>query len=699
MLRNQSVGRAGRKLAGLFAVLGLVSGCVERDVYSGEPAGVRSVVAMRAETQPEPGFVDVLFVVDDSVSMADKQLVLRSSVQHAAVYAIRCIGDLRHEIPAVNGQCPPGYARTGLLPALGNQAVITTSLDAGGVACAGQSLGAHPVPQVPEQEVLEVHGTQVAGQLSVVGEDGCGFEAPLEAMYRFLVDPEPPLRVTSRSEGSTFTTFAEGIDEELLAQRAAFLHPYSRIAIVILTDEDDCSVKDSGDAWRVGSPSGMTRGASACETDPQSACCRPCDSHEVTPPANCLSISQDPVCSSEANWSDWQDPLNLRCWDQRRRFGEDWLFPVQRYVDALTSSTIVSRSGTLVDNPLFKNGRTPDMISVLTLAGVPWQLITTPESQADDEVMSFLDPQALAATGAWARILGDPETGRPPEDAHLLESPEPRPGLALPGDPLDPVHGHETVTDMPVELQNSCIFELPQPKQCDSDSDSDCSCPDDPDVKSPLCRQPDGGYGTLQRFAKGKPPPRLLEFVRSLGSAGYLGSICPRQLDRPEVPGFGYSDALENFHLGTYGSDWDLSCFYPSLPLRSDGTLKCQLLEFHDAIVDCEALGRRRPSGPYAEAFLTERGWTDRRATTVCEIPAFEGDPRVPGSASYACSHDAQPNLAEAGYCYIDADRGVGDPSLVDACTTGHRRRVRLIPRSTPLAGTTVDLICDYGKD
>ena len=38
--------------------------------------------------------------------------------------------------------------------------------------------------------------TDLQTMVGAVGEHGCGYEAPLEAMYRFLVDPEPPVSVT-----------------------------------------------------------------------------------------------------------------------------------------------------------------------------------------------------------------------------------------------------------------------------------------------------------------------------------------------------------------------------------------------------------------------------------------------------------------------------------------------------------------------
>src|SRR5690606_36263121 len=99
-------------------------------------------------------------------------------------------------------------------------------------------------------------------QLREVGDSGCGFEAPLEAMYRFLVDPEPPLSIEKRDGPDGPEVVVDGVDEELLALRRQFLSPYSSVVVVILTDEDDCSVSEAQDAWKVGEPSPRARSSS-----------------------------------------------------------------------------------------------------------------------------------------------------------------------------------------------------------------------------------------------------------------------------------------------------------------------------------------------------------------------------------------------------------------------------------------------------
>lgn len=693
-----------RWLSVLLAVFCSSTACLDREVYYDRPTGIGPAAARRSEGQPFVNTRDVLLVVDDSISMVDKHRVLRESLARANLHVTGCsdvsfVGGnpvFGASSPPEDGRCPEGTTLTNLL-GLSPSAVITSSVGAGGIACQDQVSGARPLPEVPEEEVQasEVLHSQWYAQLGYLGETGCGYEAPLEAMYRFLVDPEPPLLITTTEGDSNVVSRAEGIDQAVLDAREKFLHPVSQLVILFLSDEDDCSVRDSERAWKVGAPAGLARATAVCESSPNDVCCRSCDTEESVPPAGCAALAEDPVCSTTPTWAVAEDPANLRCFKQKQRFGEDWLFPLKRYTDALTQPTITTRSGRVVDNPLFAHGRTPDMISVLALTGVPWQLLVTQESLDDDAIMQYLTPEQLEKSGVWSKLLGDLEPAIP-IDPHLIASIEPRAGLAHPGDPLDPIHGHEVTGSSADDLQYSCIFELPEPRPCAPGQF--CDCPPGAEVLSPLCRATDGSYGDMQRFAKAYPPPRMLEFLRSLGPRGRLGSICPRQLKDPSRAGFGYTDAA----LTLDRTAWDLSCFHPPLPVKEDGIPKCKLLELHEGNFDCEAAGRTTENGPFAEAMRLDLRVDLRKRQTptiVCELPRLPGNPKDPSSPAFACAHELHPVLdGQVGYCYIDADLKIGNPSLVDFCVDkpSHRRRVRLIPQNLPLPGTSTLLVCDY---
>src|SRR5690606_29969079 len=151
------------------------------------------------------------------------------------------------------------------------------------------------------------------------GEAGCGYEASLEAWYRFLIDPMPPARWVVENDSAR----PDGIDSELLEQRRRFLRPDSLVAIVMLSDENDCSLDFRGDGWRFAAEKQGTlpRGTSACAIDPNSPCCRSCSSEPNGPPSGCEPAATDPACATANAHTGETDPRNLRCHDQKRRFG------------------------------------------------------------------------------------------------------------------------------------------------------------------------------------------------------------------------------------------------------------------------------------------------------------------------------------------------------------------------------------------
>ena len=86
---------------------------------------------------------------------------------------------------------------------------------------------------------------------------------------------------------------------------------------------------------------------------PNDPCCASCGQQT---PAGC---PEDPTCleanGALATLTNLEDPPNLRCFDQKRRFGIDYLYPVDRYIGALTQATIPNREGLLVPNPIFSD--------------------------------------------------------------------------------------------------------------------------------------------------------------------------------------------------------------------------------------------------------------------------------------------------------------------------------------------------------
>jgi hypothetical protein len=564
---------------------------------------------------------------------------------------------------------------------------LPTSLEAAG-ACSGSSKGARPVYFSDQSP----HPSEYASKFTDVGDQGCGYEAPLEVMYRFLVDPAPPLSV----EHTDGKLLPQGLDEQLLELRSRFLAPYSQVIIVIVTDEDDCSMENAGDAWKLVSPEPLARGTSTCADSPTDPCCRSCASEEQAPPEGCTPIEEDATCREEATWDRVEDPLNLRCFDQRRRFGRSNLYPVSRYVDALSSPLIENRDGTMVENPLFASGRTKDMVTVMLIAGTPWQLLQDDEASQNGQ-LHLLPPGRFDSKGLWDLLLGPAGV----RDAHLVQSVEPRPGLPLVGGVWDPISGHEVEwpSGADQDLQYSCIFDLPEEHTCDGSSE-DCLCGSDASAL-PLCRTPGGDYDNVQRRAPAFPPTRLLQFARELGDQGLVGSICPRSVEETTWDlNYGFVSVFELLAESRYYYQAG-DCFEPPLPVDERGIPRCHAIEGYADPIRCEDIGRVQPEPTAAARFLELLG-NDEEATsspelTLCEVPPFPGDAESMESPYYRCQNELHPDLTGPGYCYVDRRLGLGSDDLTTGCSGRLARRLRFIPLLYPFLPGPRMLICDYG--
>ena len=553
--------------------------------------------------QVQSNKLDVLFVVDNSVGMASKQALLAASLP----------GLLRRLTNplCIDAQGKPAAAQ----PASGSDAcstgtrefapvidmhlgAITTSIGGhGGAVCAQDSPSPHNNDQaqlIPSKRdgVQSYKGlgfsafdragktglsdltaltTEVQDVISAAGQDGCGYEAPLEAMYRFLIDPAPPLAVEKVNNVSTPT----GINQDLLNQRAAFLRPDSSVAIVVLSDENDCSIIDQGAGWFVGATERMPAATEVCASNPNDLCCRSCATYEAAPPTGCLALSADPVCKTVPAGASFQtldplhDSLNLRCFNQKRRFGFDLLNPVQRYSAGLTNPLIPSAGGGLVPNPLFaaRNGkpaRSASLISVSFIVGAPWEDLATDNSLTSAN-LAYLDGESLESKQRWPLLLGDASHNIKPSDPLMEESIEPRSGKSpLTNNELvsadstnpqaNPDNGHEQYVPYLEDLQYACIFPLATPQVCVS-GDPQCACSADKNgndsavvtANSPLCQPPEGGpAGMTQYYAKGNPGTRQLLVARDLGSRAVPASICPKGASPVTSPNYGYLPALNS---------------------------------------------------------------------------------------------------------------------------------------------------------
>jgi hypothetical protein len=568
--------------------------------------------------------LDLLFMIDNSISMNDKQSVLKIAVPDLVSRLTNplCVDESGNAFPApAPGEvCPAGQVREfeALLDI--HIGVVTSSLgDAGAnVACAQEGFDgfvadridmAHLVPSLPRGPSATIPtgfltwsaGTDAAAfnqgitqMVDAVGESGCGFEAQLESWYRFLVDPYPYRSLTRvLCPGSTSPSLncvqpevTEDnrlvLDDVLLRQRAAFLRPDSMLAVVMLTDENDCSLQIGSQNWVVAAINDtrpMFRGSSACAENPNDKCCYSCP---LGAPAGCNS---DPICNADESAGVLinrlpaaEDGQNLRCFEQKRRFGVDFLYPTQRYINALREpelcwnapdlSTAGCAAADRVANPLYTGGRPRERVLFAGIIGVPWQAIDTNFNERGRPLqpgqLRFQSSADLADGNTWAAILGDPglrwqaQTADapevigtapvPPTLPQMIESSGPRANIEDGND----MNGREYNTQLagagpPDDLEYACIFPLPVPRDCalaDPITEA-CDCfPEDFDT--PLCEQTPGisAPGTIQYWAKAYPGSRHLEVLKGVGESAVVASICARNVADPEASDFGYRPAM-----------------------------------------------------------------------------------------------------------------------------------------------------------
>jgi hypothetical protein len=533
--------------------------------------------------------VDLLITVDNSISMAEKQKLFAKTLPELLTRLVNpfCTngqGTLVARLPSPNDRCPVGSQREFTPLRDLHVGVITTSLGSHGSGAGNRDV----CSQLRDDDHAHLVGLERAGVPSYdgrgflkwdpdgvgsppgasdmlafaqsletmivsAGESGCGYEAPLEAIYRFLVDPEPPLTIELDANKRSHRV---GIDQALLKQRADFLRPDSSVAVLLLTDENDCSIQDEGYGWLVTSGSAMYRSTSACRTNPNDNCCQSCG--ESTPHSGCPSIATDSECSQGAYLPPEKDDLNLRCFDQKRRFGFDLLYPLSRYVSGFSGAAVPDAQGNPVQNPLFHRAgydRDPLLFSFAVLAGVPWQDLATTAS-LNGASLEYETASELQRDGRWPVILGDLATSTPPADPFMRESTEPRSGqnpitgaLIVSSSSVDPnanaINGHEQVNVRESDLQYACTFSLPEPITCDqaaADAGKACDCfSEELAFNRPVCNPPGGGAAVTTQYAgKAYPALRPLAVGQALGARTVLGSICAKNTHDEEQPDFGY---------------------------------------------------------------------------------------------------------------------------------------------------------------
>ena len=705
-----------------LVALAALAGCLRREVAAEEPTTKISFQTNNVQVAIDK--VDLLVMVDNSSTMADKQRILADAVPDLvrALVQPKCVdkktrtptGPLSDPLKADADRCPAGSEPA--FPPITDMHIGVISSSLGGMgssSCAPQAgrhnddhghliardvagkdlpqagdlhflawypdveqnedKKRHPDPPVPATKSVETLGASFKDLIKGVGQEGCGLEAQLESVYRFLVQPDPWTQIEV-ADGHASYGPANHVDVDLLRQRAAFLRPDSLVAVVVLSDEDDSSVDPlafEGTAWRFEAENRaikdcldcgqlLPRATAACESDPASPKC-----------TSCQFASGDPSCAQNGGvYAVEEDPLNVRFHAMKRRFGVDPQFPIARYVDAFTKPKVPSRASehdkgsyvgkTDCTNPLFaaqlpseanadlcklpRGPRTKDLVYFAVIGGVPNQLL--PDSG-----------DALAID--WTKILGkDPakydQTGI---DPHMIASTAPRPGLPPPSaaNDADPIHGREWATGG-ADLQFACTFDLyelgadgtsvPAPHTC---KDGDATCASDCDGKraTPLCSKTDP---RSQVKGKAYPTHRALRVARELGNHAVVASLCPKQLSAPQADDYGYRPAVRAITDRLEGS-LVASCVPRALVRDSvEGTVPCLVLATlpepgPDSI--CASVGLEKVSEdvltPFRDRVAAEEGEASR-LLPVCSVPQ-----RVAPDGASCRDEDRK-----LGFCYAE---------------------------------------------
>ena len=607
----------------LWAFVALYAGC-GAPVYEAVPSG-----ALGSEETGTPSArqvvdkIDLLFVVDNSPSMLDKQRVLAKAVPDLVDRLInpKCIdgetrgfSDTQPAGPAA--PCPAGAAREFDPIDDIHIGVISSSLGGhGSTSCGdpakvGQDDKAHllarDAPNLYEdagfffwdpsqKKALKgrsaglADATVLTGAFAEavkgVGQTGCAFPAPLEAMYRFLIEPNPPASIT-RDPGATTETPATvaGTDATVLRQRADFLRPDSLVAIVIISGENDCSIVDGAlpegvcddpvfdengiatdcktlrKPWPAesgvraqfpanylvaASDKTVKSGTSACKTNPNDPACTSCY-YKSPGEDGCGDVPKE------------DDFVGLRCWNQKQRFGVDMLYPVQKYVQGLSNETgVYDRNGFKSPNPLYKGGkRTRDLVFFAGIVGVPWQDLAKKDASGKPDLKLGYAPPDSAT---YDRVLGDPSASppKPPTDILMIEAVESRfkPGATHPvtGEALEDgkwnsVNGTD-YESYKQDLMFACVFPLPKDDVDARDCTTPGVCAD--------CQSADAVDNNVRRkdamatmpLAKDSKNPLCAPPVDATmpSGPGQVGKYDPKQYRAKAYPGTRFLDVMQRF--------------------------------------------------------------------------------------------------------------------------------------------------------
>jgi hypothetical protein len=736
--------------------------------------------------------IDLLLAVDNSQSMADKQRILALAIPDLIVGLVnpKCLDDVTNQ-PVSNQPsgplepCPPGSTRDFTPVTDIHIGVVSSSLgsfgadgcpdtpptscptppdsisndDRGRLITRNDPCGMGIVPTYqgqgflawdPVQKLMPPGEAQIGDPTATPpmpglatslhdlvvgdGQDGCGYESQDEAWYRFLVDPAPWSSIALVNN----QVQTSGIDMALLQQRAQFLRPDSLLAIMVVSDETDTSIKQSASFPLFAAPELLLPHArQECTTKgPTDPCCASCG---APTPAGC---PPDALCFTNPNYTTSDEDTGIHAFGlttHKARYGIEFFYQPSRYVTALTSASVKDANGNFFPSPLYSNLdplhytgslRDPSLVFYAAVVGVPWQLIARQSNGVPDLVngVSALDPSQVGGFKTpkelgladphgntfWDDVVGDPEHYVPALSPFMQESTVPRVGVdPITGANIMPTstpngHGatvggallndHERTLKLPAnDIQYACVFPIPAPLDCSLTQNANkCPCTDLPD--NPLCASnpSDGGKFTLQVKAKAYPGLKELAIAKGMGDQGIAASICAKQLDDPSKSDYGYRPSV-NALLDRLSQTLGEQCLTKQLTPNVQGQVSCAVLEARNTGSEpctCDAAVARTvvPEDDQCYQVVAEQDPRNAGAkwNCFCEIT------QTSGAALHACQTDVGPTPGD-GFCYVDPTVPApftGNPALVKGCPEEDRRVLRFVGNGAPTPGATIFIGC-----
>lgn len=270
-MKNVPFARSALPIA-TFCIAQTMLGCPTTNTLT-DDTGVRGTDAFAASDTarpdaavPEPDAsidpcaaadIDLLFMIDNSGSMREEQANLVMELPR--VIDVLASGDLDRDgdqdfTPARSLHV--GFVTTDM--GSGNQLGVRTctqGLGDDGILRSRSSVGSAPcMATYPSGtfEFLSGENTDTfaaqLGCVASVGTGGCGFEQQLEAPLKALTPANPEAWTRAGYTPPRFYDATSGLPGRLVGHgsgaNAGFLRPDSTLAVVLLTDEEDCSVAD-----------------------------------------------------------------------------------------------------------------------------------------------------------------------------------------------------------------------------------------------------------------------------------------------------------------------------------------------------------------------------------------------------------------------------------------------------------------------